>query len=50
MATCWRAILARVMRLMSSSVLPENIQPQITSIQPAVEAERITLLSTNMGV
>jgi hypothetical protein len=33
--TFWRPITARRRRRMSSSVLPENIGPQITSIEPA---------------
>ena len=33
-STFWRAMRARLRRRMSSSVLPENILPQITSICP----------------
>ena len=34
-ATCMLAILARLSLLINSSVFPENMEPQTTSIHPA---------------
>jgi hypothetical protein len=40
-STFWRANLARLIRLMSSSVLPENIEPHTTSILPGLCASPV---------